>query len=67
MKKKEGPKRLFRGFVGDEILHSYMGNFSYTIIRRIILGLGYVVEKCMVGFCKDRVVGPVPNGLYVGS
>ena len=30
---KKWPKQLFRGVVGDEILHSYMGIVSQTIVR----------------------------------
>ena len=32
---KKWPKQLFRGVVGDEILHSYMGIVSQTIVRNL--------------------------------
>ena len=40
MKKAAGPERLFRGCVGDGILHSYMAIKIYTYIILISLYIG---------------------------
>ena len=42
---KKGPVLLFRVYLGDEILHSYMGIISSTIRRIPIQQPGWLMES----------------------